>query len=290
MTFKIPYYFSQWEPLKQGFPFNIQIHTISPFYESHRHAFVEFFYVFEGKGYQIINGVSHNIQKGTFCLILPYQVHELHSEAGEIIKLYNCSVPLDIFFGSDNVGSDINNILFKNDTLLPSYVNFTDEEAEKIYDIFCQMKFEFDFTPEWSNMMFKAKIAEALILFDRKRRCSSSEIAQKAGKYQKISIWDIVYYIHKNYHEDINLNDLSKKFYMNPSYISYIFKKSFGKSFKCFLNEVRILHASSLLATSDMPVTQIAYEAGFKSYSSFCRVFSTCKGISAKDFRKKYRY
>jgi len=99
--------------------------------------------------------------------------------------------------------------------------------------------------------------------------------------------WQLVYYVHKNYNQNIDLKVLSKEFHLSPSYISQLFKKLVGSNFHNFLNEVRLQHACSLLLSTDKPVTDIALEVGFDSYSTFARVFHKHKGMSAQEFRKR---
>lgn len=286
MAKKAPYYFSQWEGLKPNFPFNLDIHEIKGSYESHRHIFLEFFFLFEGSGTEIINGKPHSIKPGTFSLILPYQVHELHSSKGEVLRLYNCSMKLEAFFGPNKIGIDLNNILFRNEIELPPFVNFEGENAQRVLNIFKDMRSEFDNNFIWSSLMFKSKITELLVLFDRLRRNSFVASCIESARNDNSSIWDVVYYLHSHYSEDITLSSLSRHFYMNPSYLSTLFKKFFGKNFKALLNEIRVLHACSLLSSTDLPVTQIAFDVGFKSYSSFCRVFMQNRSMNAVEYRK----
>ncbi len=111
--------------------------------------------------------------------------------------------------------------------------------------------------------------------------------AQKENIPVPTDYWQLVYYVHKNYNQNIDLKTLSKEFHLSPSYISQLFKKLVGSNFHNFLIEVRLQHACSLLLSTDKPVTDIALEVGFDSYSTFARVFHKHKGMSALEFRKR---
>jgi AraC-like DNA-binding protein len=289
MTKKVPFYFAEWEGRKANFPFNLEIHTIDCVFENHRHSFSEFYYVFEGSGYEIINGKSHGIKPGTFTLLLPYQAHELHSNEGEVLKIYNCSMRLDVFFGPNKIGVGLNEMLFKNEEELSPYVHFDGDTASRVLDIFKAMKEEYDREPIWSDLMFKSKLVEVLVLYDRARRPEAS-LGCERTQDKNSSIWDVVYYIHNHYSEDITLSSLAEHFYLSTSYLSGLFRKAIGKTFVEFLNEIRILHACSLLTSTDLPVTQIAYDVGFRSYSSFSRVFQENKNMSAVEYRKRINF
>ena len=286
MIKKAPFCYEEWEALKDNFPFNIQIHKIEGFFENHRHNFLEFFLVFEGYGFEIINGVSHPIKPGTFALILPYQAHELHSNEGSSLKLYNISMRLDMFFGQGNIASGLNEILFRNSGDLSPHVHFEGKMFERVLEIFKIMKSESDRALIWDTLMFKSKIIELLVLFDRERFPDPVKSITEQRQDQKGGIWDVVYYIHNNYADNITLSSLAEHFYLSTSYLSALFKKTMGQNFLEFLTDIRILHACSLLSSTDLSVTQIAFDVGFGSYSSFSRVFLEQKGMSAVEYRK----
>lgn len=85
----------------------------------------------------------------------------------------------------------------------------------------------------------------------------------------------------------ITLKSLSERFFLSEPYISTIFKQCLGISFHDFLTNLRIESACSLLTSSKIPVTDIAYEAGYSSYSTFVRVFNTRKGVSPSVYRQQ---
>ena len=286
MTKIPPYQYSEWEGYKANFPFIIEIHIIPVFFKSHRHNCIEFHYVIEGSGYELINDVTYPLEPGSFILILPYQVHEFHCNNKEGLRIYNISLKLDLLFGTDKLNNDINAMLFNNVEELPPYVKFPVEAHEKLLDIFSEIKYEFNNDFIWHDLLFISKLIEILVLFDRKRRSEVTNVMAKSSQIKSKSIWDVVYYIHNHYAEEITLRNLSSHFHLNASYLSTLFKKTLGKSFLDFLNEIRILHSCRLLSTTGLPITQIAYEAGFKSYSSFSRVFQEHKNMSAAAYRK----
>ncbi|HEY5560434.1 MAG TPA: AraC family transcriptional regulator [Clostridiaceae bacterium] len=286
MSKKLPYSFSCWEKLKDNFRFNIAIHKINGCFESHRHSYLEFYSVIEGTGIEIINGVCHNIRPNSFTLLLPYQVHEFNSTPGVELKIYDVSMELDLLLGPNKISSSLNKMILNGEDKYPSYIEFKDLLASKVHAIFENMFEEFQLEDLiWGNLIFFSKVTELLALFDRERRKSFYTECCTNIK-PKNNFWNLVYYLHNHYFEDINLKSLSDMFYLNTSYLSCLFKKNLGKNFIDFLNELRIMNACSLLSTTELPVTQIAYDVGFRSYSSFSRVFKLFKGISPSEFRK----
>jgi AraC-like DNA-binding protein len=51
----------------------------------------------------------------------------------------------------------------------------------------------------------------------------------------------------------------------------------------------RLKHAARLLASEDIPVTDIAYDVGFGDLSNFVRTFHRAAGVSPRSFREAAR-
>ncbi|MFR2464209.1 MAG: helix-turn-helix transcriptional regulator [Clostridia bacterium] len=59
------------------------------------------------------------------------------------------------------------------------------------------------------------------------------------------------------------------------------------KTFREYLNFVRISEAEKLLLNTDLNITEIAMEVGFSSSSYFIEQFKQLKSISPKRFRQR---
>lgn len=268
----------------------LNINEITKPFPAHRHNFMEYSYIISGQGTEIINGKKHKIKKGTFTLLLPYQIHELHPDPDNSIKLYNCNLGLEAFFGSNRLSEELNEMIFEFNEELPSYVNFEEEKAERMDEILKSMKTEYEKDLKWKNLIFKAKVIEAFVLFDRERRkYQEAKISTNTNDYQnrKSYLWEVIFYIHNHYREDIPLEKLAKKFGVSSSHLSTTFKEYFDENIHSFLNDIRIKHACGLLTSSNKQIIDIAAEVGFNSYATFSRVFRQKQGLSASEYRNK---
>ena len=95
----------------------------------------------------------------------------------------------------------------------------------------------------------------------------------------KIKIESAVKYLDENYSSDISREALAYSLGINPDYLGKLFKTYIGKTMNEYLNSVRIDNALSLLRKGGKSVTEIAFECGFESLSTFYRVF---QGITGK--------
>ena len=94
-------------------------------------------------------------------------------------------------------------------------------------------------------------------------------------------------YVHKNISEKITLDEAAGICYINPSYLSYCFKKTTGENFIDYVYKVRIEKAKDLLLYSDKMIRDIADIVGINDYSYFCKIFKKHEGITPLKYRSK---
>ncbi|MDX5373763.1 MAG: response regulator transcription factor [Pseudomonadaceae bacterium] len=98
-----------------------------------------------------------------------------------------------------------------------------------------------------------------------------------------------VSYIDQHYQEGIDQKDLAQRCGMTPFRFSRLFKEVFGLGFMEYVLSKRMELAKDLLANSQMPITSIGYEAGFKDPSYFARAFKQCLGCTPSEYRNESR-
>ena len=73
-----------------------------------------------------------------------------------------------------------------------------------------------------------------------------------------------------------------------PSFCRY-FKKTTGKTFTKIVNEYRVVHATKLLAESNMSISDISFECWFNNFSHFNKLFKEFTGKSASIYRSEMK-
>lgn len=100
---------------------------------------------------------------------------------------------------------------------------------------------------------------------------------------------EVVRYLNTHYMEEISLEKLARRFYLNPSYLSRNFHKVMGVSYSDYLLHVRMRQAVQLLNHTDKKVSEISLAVGFHSDNHFCKMFRQVMGISPLRYRKEQR-
>ncbi|WP_308639865.1 AraC family transcriptional regulator [Paenibacillus silvisoli] len=284
---KHPKYFQNFENSGSSFPFHIRTSHLTETVAAHRHDFLEFSYVKEGFGTELINGKPYKLQPGTLTFLLPFQYHQIVPSPDSPLLVYHTGMEMSLFSGASAKGEGFEELLLSGDNGLPPCVRFTDRKKETVDRIVDELLIEQQADQPWKFVLMRAKLHELLVLFDRKRRDDLQEIKHDgAAITPKDDIWAVAEYLHAHFRENISFSDLAHHFHYNESHLSVTFKKQIGENVSDFLQNLRIRLACSLLATSDMKIIDIAEEVGFRSFSTFARTFKQKKGVPPTAFRK----
>ena len=86
--------------------------------------------------------------------------------------------------------------------------------------------------------------------------------------------------------QDVPMSEAAAASGVSPSHLSRLFHQSTGLTYQEYVRRFRLEQACKLLATTDRPVTAIAFESGFQSISQFHRSFKAVYGEAPLKYRK----
>ena len=92
-------------------------------------------------------------------------------------------------------------------------------------------------------------------------------------------------YISENCMKPLSLNDVALQIGVSRSHFAHLFKNYTNMTFVDFLTVERVKLAEILFRNPRLRITDIAFESGFSSISSFNRSFRKIKGCSPTEFR-----
>ena len=92
-------------------------------------------------------------------------------------------------------------------------------------------------------------------------------------------------YIDASLAKSLGIEELAKIAGLNPVYFARSFRHGMGVSPHQYVLERRIEKAKTLLATSDVPLVDVALQTGFSSQSHFSTTFMRVVGVTPKSFR-----
>lgn len=103
---------------------------------------------------------------------------------------------------------------------------------------------------------------------------------------QNSLVKQIEQYMKQNYMKDIHVSEIAGAFNISRNYLFRIFKKYYGVSLKRYILNIRLEEAKRMLLSTDLPIVQISEMLGFKTYSTFFKLFKTNFNCTPKEYRQ----
>ena len=260
--------------------------TTSP----HTQEFVELSYVVKGELQQKILGKDILFQEGEFCLIDRNCEHQEYLFKNNSIILFLC-IKSDAFFEVMNESPSPNTIInFLQAAMMEQkeykqYIHFKPtedvrEEMEEYLSILLKEHHE--------NKVGELFIIKGLVM--RVFRLLSTRYEFQLSKQQKRDMNSAIFeeicrYIEKN-SKTVTIQELSKVFHFQEDYFNRLIKKRTGNTYCEMLQEIRLYKAEKLLVNSEMTISEIAEEVGYKNKGYFYKLFETKHGVTPAEYRK----
>ncbi|WP_027398401.1 response regulator transcription factor [Anaerovorax odorimutans] len=131
------------------------------------------------------------------------------------------------------------------------------------------------------------QIPEVQLVLEKLATKLSIKHPQKAVDSEEIvnpAFVALVEYVRTHFNEKFTLEQLGKKFALNPGYICNLFAENHNTTLTCLVTQVRMEHAVVLLNTSNFNLKQIANECGYKDYFYFNKVFKGYYGMAPSQY------
>lgn len=119
-------------------------------------------------------------------------------------------------------------------------------------------------------------VCEAAAAFLRANQCTSSAVVTKIRQYIRSRIG-----------EEITREELAAHVFLNPAYLSRLFKKETGLSLSDAMIQERLQEAKRMLEETENKITDIAEKVGYASLGSFSNLFKRVVGVTPQQYRAK---
>ena len=138
-----------------------------------------------------------------------------------------------------------------------------------------------------SDHVFESGFSRGSRAHLRRFACEYAEyLIQLRKNVSKGVLLDVEREVREHFAENITLKDLSRKYFVNSSYLGQIFRKKYGQSFKDYLCSFRINEAAQMLVKTDKKISMIAEEVGYHDTDYFISKFIEQKGCTPSRYRK----
>lgn len=164
-------------------------------------------------------------------------------------------------------------------------LRFLDDTVfQEMIRIVRQLKIETEEDKNGSKDMVYALLLELTVSLNRILNFEKQEMS---GTYKAMS--EIKNYIDFHYMEDLSLNELSRRFFLQPNTISKNFSKVFGKNINSYINSARVTNAVRILEETEISITELSELVGYTSVNTFLRHFREKMNDSPLQYKKRFK-
>ncbi len=259
--------------LADGEKYYIEYNHVNVFYRPHLHRFFEIEFITGGSGYEEIDGKMYEIEKGDVAIMVPNEVHSYVCKNGQSLEI--TSIKVSPHFLKEEAAIVTSSLLVKKlsasdyaliELLCSKVSSYSEDSAQAL---------SYHIIRECIGLVFLMCLAHknesAIQLMDD----------SESDRYRRALL-----YIHKNFRRNLTVAEVAAEVYLAPNYFSSYFKKNMGMSCSRYINKLRLELAYEYIMATDMPLKEIFYRCGFRSFAYFSNVFKDYYGYAPGYYRK----
>lgn len=141
----------------------------------------------------------------------------------------------------------------------------------------------------WTHPVEQTKDKSEVITIEEKLSTQLFDFKNKDQDRRAHEIIEFVQqYIVTHLSEDLSLNSLSEKVFLNASYLSRIYHQTTGHKLSVFIEVSRVKEAKTLLQNPHEKIYEVAKKVGYDTSASFTRLFKKLEGVSPQEYRDTF--
>lgn len=261
---------------EEGLPFKLFLfegRDGNYFREKHWHRSVEIFAVCRGDLGFFIDDKQWHLSADQFMIVNSNEVHSIDSPMpNETIVL---QIPLK---------------MFEEYFTVEQFIWFTHEPGKKddrfmellkeLYRVYTERQIGY-------NLKVKSIFYNIMYLLIKEYRLTQidQDSVRKNRNLSRLST--ITSYMKENYAGEMTLEAVARIFGYSPAYLSRMFQKYAGITFKSYLQSIRLRYALKDLESGKYSITETALRNGFSGSKGLARAFQKTYGMLPSEYREK---
>ena len=232
----------------------------------HFHAGIELVYMIKGQLDAVINGQSMILNENQLLVVNCYSVHRFLSTDSETITSV---IPLSALPSMQK--------LLTTNRFMHSIV---DDDADRNLASLMRL-----LAAHPENEFMQKGICYTILGYLVER----ITLEPLSSTDQVDLICKILNYLNENFTQQITVDQLAAKFGYSRSRFSHMFKSTIGYSLPQYLNVLRCRSVAESLVSTDIPVVELAINAGFNNTHSFYSAFKSCYNMTPREYLSNYK-
>ncbi|MDR2417889.1 MAG: AraC family transcriptional regulator [Treponema sp.] len=277
------------KPIERTFPFLVWDSPRVPFwFPQHWHERMEMLYVLKGSFNADINGKAWAGHQGDIVAIDTGLIHGFFdSSADSAVRIFQ--------FGPDIFNEALVE-LQNRELTMPVFGQrpLISASADKsLHDglerLLMEIDAEYKRQEAGFRLLIKAKLYEIAALLLRNTPPPQQGSRIHYNKKNNTQLLERIFSCLYDNHDDPSfmLEDAAREVGLSKFYLTRFLKEQTGQGFHEHLTRIRLRAAENRLASSDMPITDIAFLCGFQSLASFNRAFRCYIGVNPSVYQAR---
>ncbi|WNR45982.1 response regulator transcription factor [Paenibacillus roseipurpureus] len=166
-------------------------------------------------------------------------------------------------------------------TLLSTYLNLAHKNGKRLHEL--------------SGDTFNPLLEQDKIRSIKQLRQASVEqlqrlrqdMEQETRSARSSLVAQIQLYVEQHLSEDVSLQAIADQVFLNPGYLSKIFKLETGENISDYLYRLRMDRAVVMLQQTPMKIYQISEKLGYQNTPYFIKVFKKYFGVTPQEYRDR---
>jgi AraC-like DNA-binding protein len=247
-------------------------------------------YVYAGSGGYQIQGRELSIEQGDVIILNGLMFHKLSEITSPPFRAIVLYFEPGILNASGSTGGQAQYLMpfLLQDERFPHIIPRKAAITKKILELILKIEKELPATSDRAKLVARTYLEMILVLLINHYKgqfATADSFERRQRTLERLRpIFD---YIDVHYPRPIALSDATRIVDMSKPHFMRCFKKATGQSFDNYLNRFRIAKAQGLLASTDMPITQVGQAVGFGDQSYFGLVFRRLLQVTPRAYRKQ---
>ena len=260
----------------------------------HTHNYIEVVYIVSGSAIHEIDGKTYKVKRGDIFVVNMNTPHVFHpDESGKSpFVAYDLMFTPEFFDETITGNAALESLnksymfysLFNAREELVPFFSVSGSEYNMFGELFNKIYLEYRGRETGYIEIIRAYLLELVITIFR----MDIKSQKTSGNYKNKQLAAYIKeYIEKNYDRNISSSQLAQMVYLNPDYVGRIFRSITGMSISSMIQKVRVDNACQYLSSTDMNISDIAQNCGFKDTKFFYSVFKRIMGVLPGEYRKQ---
>lgn len=254
----------------------------------HLNIFFEMKYVLRGTCNMTIGNDSLTLKEGDLCLLAPSTMHS--------VSVFDDSLMINMLIRRGTLEDILFNVLREQSAISSFFIDniYAKKHLEymifhTLSDVIIQNLILDMYIEELDKELYASNVLNSMLIMlfaHLTRRHEKTVEYSPTVKKLPQSNTQLISYI-QNHYQSVTLTEVASTFNYDPSYCSRLIKSITGHNFSDLLRDIRLKRAEIMLASSNMPISQVSDAIGYENPEAFIRAFKKRTDKTPSKYREE---